>query len=233
MTDKQVGSLTATAAAAGAADVIASAQAAAKGARKGKSQPKGKLATGNAAAAKPGKVERYALTQEQADTAAQVGQDFAAAELGADAVLAPLAELLAPLSGKINATAPEQWKHIRAAFVQGYMDGMGCTEESAGRAWTRAIQRINAGLKEENKPELIKPMTAAAKAEADRRAKLKPAKTEPEQEDEQDEHAGAGEDAANAVTMELSPSEAHLIHLVRKGKIVQAAEYLAHLKEAA
>lgn len=187
------------------------------------------LKTGNAAARKPGRVDRFALTQAQADVAGQAGADFAESELHGMTALAPLAELLAPLSGQATLTAVEQWKHIRGAFVTGYADTMGCDSESAGRAWTRAVGRINADLKADGKPELAKPQTPKAKAEAARRAAAKPDAAEAPEVADEDLKPGQADDATAAVQMGLSRMEAHLIGLLRAGKFEMAAECVASM----
>lgn len=156
----------------------------------------------------------YALTQAQFDAAFDAGRGYAGAYVEAAAALQPL---LAPLSGKSSPEAVTQWKHYAEAFRLGMAAEREIDPDSARKAFNRLTDMLG----------FDKPQTAEARAKAAARAAKRPAS--PAAEDGGTAMDGAGEAAAAAVQMALSPSEAHLVSLVRQGKHTMAAQFIAEL----
>lgn len=174
------------------------------------------LKTGNKAAKRAGKTASYAVTQEAFDVAFNAGMAYAGAYHAAAAALQPL---LTPLSGSEAEHAVAQWKELQRGFVLGMAEAREIDPDSARKAFNRLVEYLG----------LEKPQTAEAKAKQAERAKKKPAKAAEEDGTPVD---GAGDAAAQAVKMELSRMEAHLISLVRAGKFEMAAECVASMAEA-
>lgn len=172
------------------------------------------LKTGNAAARKAGKVATFNVTQEAFDVAFGAGQAYAGAYHAAAVALQPL---LAPLSGKTDATAVAQWREYQRGFCLGMAEAREIDPDSARRAFNRLADYLG----------LDKPQTQAAKAKQATRAAQAPG-----EDDDTSPKDGAGEDAAQAVQMALSALEAHLIAMLRAGKYAQAAQCVADMADA-
>lgn len=173
------------------------------------------LPTGNAKARKAGKVATYAVTQETFDLAFNVGRSFAGAYASAGEALQPL---LAPLSGLSTDAAIAQWREYRRAFCLGMAAERNIVPGSSERAWQRIVDDLG----------LDKPQSVEAKRKAASRAKAKPAAQPATGEaDDASPMDGAGEAAAQAVQMALSSMEAHIITLLRAGKVSMATQAIA------
>lgn len=174
------------------------------------------LKTGNAGAKKPGKSATYVVTQEAFDVAFDAGRAYAGAYHAAAVALQPL---LAPLSGKSDATAVAQWREFQRAFTLGMAEAREIDPDSARKAFNRLTEYLG----------LDKPQTQAARAKQAARASAKPAGDE----DDDSPKDGAGDAAAQAVQMGLTAIEAHLIGMLRAGKYAQAAQCVADMAESA
>lgn len=178
------------------------------------------LKTGNSKATKPGKGDRFALTQAEHDVAFDAGRAVAGAIHSAAGTLLPL---LTPLSGQSSPEAIDRWAHLRAAFVAGFAAERMIDPDSASRAWTRVVDLLG----------LDKPQSEAARAKQAKREAERAANAPQEAgEGEGSPKDGAGAEAAAKVSMVLSSMEAHLIALVRGGKFEMAAECVAGMADA-
>jgi uncharacterized protein (DUF2267 family) len=116
--------------------------------------------------------------------------------------------------------AVAEWVAIRTEWVKAYQEAAGCAEDSAGRAFTRVVNR--AGIVRPQSADALRKQAArdAKKGTADKGGKADP-------------KAGAGDAAAKAVKLELSKIEVHLINMLRAGKFTQAAQVVADMATAA
>jgi hypothetical protein len=118
------------------------------------------------------------------------------------------------------------WIAIGKCWQDVLVKGKGCTESAAERAWQRLVKL--SGYK--------RPQTPEAAKKAAQRAKAKAAEVKPEASAEAKPEAskvGKGKAAAAAVNLQLNPSEAHLIALIRGAKWEMAASFIAKLAEQA
>lgn len=174
------------------------------------------LKTGNADAAKPGKAVTYVVTQETFDVAFKAGHAVGIAFHDAAEALKPL---LYPLSARTDDVSVKQWNEYRRAFCMGMAAARNIDPDSARRMFGRVVDYLN----------LDKPQTQKALAEQKRRAANK---GENEQDSDASPVDGAGAAAAEAVKMELSKIEAHIISLLRAGKHEMAAQCIADMADA-
>lgn len=183
-------------------------------------QPTDRLVTGNARATKPGKADRYIVTQECFDSAFDAGRAYAGAYHAAAQALQPL---LAPLSGLRTPEAVAQWREIQRAFTLGMAEEREIDPDSARKAFNRLTDYLG----------LDKPQTAAAAAkQAARKASAPAGAASGASEAEDSPKAGEADAAVARVAMELSAMEAHLIGMLRAGKFFQAAQAVADMAAA-
>lgn len=169
------------------------------------------LKTGNKDAAKPGKAVTFIVTQESFDVAFKAGCAYAGAYHAAAEALQPI---LAPLSGLTTQESVNQWRELQRAFTLGMSDARAIDPDSARKAFNRLTDYLG----------LAKPQTVAAAAKQARRKDAKPdSKSDPVPAD--------GAAIAQAVVMELSAMEAHIVAMVRAGKFEMACEAIAGLAD--
>lgn len=154
----------------------------------------------------------YAVTQESFDAAFEAGRAYAGAYHAAAAALQPI---LAPLSGLRTESAVAQWREIQRAFTLGMAEEREIDPDSARKAFNRITDYLG----------LDKPQTAAAAAKQAKRKAAAPAGGASEADDSP--KAGEADAAVARVAMELSSMEAHIINLLRTGKVSMATQAIA------
>ena len=150
----------------------------------------------------------------------QMGEGYARASINVDAEYAAMIGESADIVG-----TPAGYKALRARFVAGCVrEGM--KEKTAENRWALLFRMAG----------VPKPQSDGAKRQA-RHAAKKAAQANPgatmapdaPEDDDAPQAPASGVHEAGRVMMELMSSEAHLIHLLRAGKLAEARAYLEEL----
>ena len=118
-----------------------------------------------------------------------------------------------------------QYKTIRAQWIKGYVEAMGCKEATAENQWAKVWKGVEGafGIK--------KPQSVEAARKAAQRAKAEKAEKAPT-DNEQPIPPADGAKAAKAVQMTLSAIEAHIISKIRSGQFKVAIDCIHTMAEA-